>query len=160
MTDAFLDTGRTGFGFTGIAEPGPREAVPADAARFLLAGGLASLVNWLARFPLSLVLPFDLAVGTAYVVGMALGFWLYRAWVFPGSALPLSTQLGRFIAVNALGLAVVLIGARLLVEAIDASGFAPVGVVEAAAHGAAIMLGAAVNFLGHRALTFARRRAA
>ena len=36
--------------------------VPAESLRFLLAGGLATLVNWLIRFPLSLILPFDAAV--------------------------------------------------------------------------------------------------
>ena len=37
--------------------------------RFLLAGGLAALVNWLARFPLSWFLPYGLAVvGFTYTV--------------------------------------------------------------------------------------------
>ena len=150
-----------------MAAPPPRKlvrglihAVPAGAPRFLVAGGLASLLNWLVRFPLSLVLPFELAVGVAYAIGMGVGFALYRSWVFPGSALPFRVQLGRFIAVNAAGLATVMVGARVLVLAFDSSGLLPVSPAEALAHAMAIVLGAAVNFVGHRALTFARRAVA
>lgn len=132
----------------------------ASAIRFLLAGGLSSLVNWLARFPLSAVLPFDVAVGAAYVVGMAIGFWLYRAWVFPGSRLPIRSQLVRFVAVNAAGFAVVVLSANLFLAALVGAGLAVPQLGEALAHGFAIVAGAVVNFLGHRALTFARRAAA
>ena len=133
------------------------DAVPAGAARFLVAGGLASLFNWLVRFPLSLLLPFELAVGVAYAFGMGIGFALYRSWVFPGSALPLRVQAARFIAVNAAGLAIVMLSAKGFLVFLGSGGLLPVSRAEALAHAAAIVLGAVVNFLGHRTLTFARR---
>ena len=132
--------------------------VPAGAPRFLLAGGIASLLNWLVRFPLSAVLPFEAAVALAYGAGMVVGFALYRSWVFPGSRLPLGAQLGRFLGVNAAGLGVVILAAAALVPVFAWRGFLPAPAAEGLAHGLAIVLGAVVNFAGHRALTFARRR--
>ncbi len=135
----------------------PIVRVPEGAARFLVAGGLSSLVNWLVRFPLSAVIPFMGAVALAYAFGMAVGFMLYRSWVFPGSTLPLGTQAVRFLAVNALGLATVLVSARLFVPMLGLGGPLSLAHAEALGHGAAIATGAVVNFIGHRAVTFARR---
>jgi hypothetical protein len=45
--------------------------------RFLIAGGAAALVNWLARFPLELVMPFAAALLGATAIGMTCGFLLY-----------------------------------------------------------------------------------
>lgn len=135
-------------------------AIPEGAPRFLVAGGLASLFNWLVRFPLSDILPFELAVGVAYAFGMGVGFALYRSWVFPGSTLPLPTQASRFIAVNTAGVGVVMISAKLLVVAVESSALLPISTAEGVAHAFAIVLGAVLNFLGHRALTFARGAAA
>ena len=59
--------------------------------RFLLLGGLAAAINWAVRFPLSLVLPIGPAVAVAYLIGMSVGFWLYRTYVFPGSSRPISS---------------------------------------------------------------------
>lgn len=131
--------------------------VPEGAPRFLVAGGLASLVNWLARFPLSLVMPFQMAVGLAYGIGMILGFALYRSWVFPGSALRLVSQILRFAAVNAAGLLTVVAGSSLLVAVIGRSGLMPLSAAEGVAHATAIVLSAAINFIGHRTTSFARR---
>lgn len=130
------------------------------ALRFGLAGGAASLLNWLVRFPLSLALPFEPAVAAAYTIGMAAGFLLYRAWVFPGSALPMPRQILRFIGVNVVGLATVVLAAQALAPAalLLVPG-APTAAL-ALAHGLAILCGAVVNFSGHRALTFATARAA
>ena len=131
--------------------------VPEGIPRFLLAGGGISAVNWLARFPLSIVLPFWLAVGVAYAVGMALGFELYRRWVFPGSTLPLGKQIPRFIGVNLAGMTTVIGGAAALVVLLRPT-MLPPAVVEGLAHATAIIAGAVVNYLGHRAVTFARER--
>ncbi|HEX4765300.1 MAG TPA: GtrA family protein [Lichenihabitans sp.] len=138
----------------------PIVRVPEGAARFLVAGGLSSLVNWLVRFPLSAVMPFMGAVALAYAVGMAVGFALYRSWVFPGSTLPLGAQAVRFVAVNALGLATVLVAARLFVPVLGLGDLLSIAHAEALGHGLAIASGAVVNFIGHRAVTFARRRLA
>lgn len=123
--------------------------------RFLLLGGFAAAVNWLARFPLSVFLPFDLAVIVAYVIGMSIGFTLYRRYVFPGSTRPLVEQSLIFLGINLLGALVVLGLTRLFLPLMAQTGW-PLAVREAVAHGAAIGVGAIVNFFGHKTLTFAR----
>jgi len=44
-------------------------------------GGLAAAINWLVRFPLSAVMPLNLAVVLAYLIGMSSGFLLYRPFI-------------------------------------------------------------------------------
>ena len=122
--------------------------------RFLLLGGFAAAVNWLVRIPLSAIMPFGAAVFIAYLVGMSVGFTLYRRYVFPGSTRPLAQQTALFLLVNAVGAGVVLVLAYALLIVLRPVA-APQPVVEAAAHGLAIGLGAVVNFLGHKFLTFA-----
>lgn len=129
-----------------------------QAVRFLLLGGLAAAINWLVRFPLSLVMPFPAAVFVAYLIGMTAGFTLYRAYVFPGSSLPIGLQVGLFLVVNAAGAAMVMGVSLGLLHAV----FPAIGMAfqpEAIAHGIGIGVGAAGNFLGHKYLTFRIRQA-
>ncbi len=135
---------------------GLADRVPAGACRFLVAGGLSSVVNWLVRFPLSAGLPYGAAVALAYGVGMVAGFGLYRTWVFPGSSLPLRAQILRFVLVNGAGLSTVVAAAQIFAGVIGSTGLLAVPTAEAVSHGLAIVIGAIVNFVGHRALTFAR----
>lgn len=121
--------------------------------RFLLLGGLAAAINWLVRFPLSLLMPFPAAVFVAYLIGMGAGFTLYRAFVFPGSTLPVPVQVATFLAVNVIGAGVVMgVSLALLHHLLPMIGwtFMP----EALAHGVGIAAGAAANFVGHKHLSF------
>ncbi|KKB07104.1 hypothetical protein VE25_19570 [Devosia geojensis] len=121
--------------------------------RFLALGGFAAAVNWLVRFPLSAVLPMSLAIVLAYVIGMTVGFTLYRRYVFPGSTRPIVEQSLIFLAVNLVGALVVLGLTHALIEA--QAGLAwPAFVREGLAHGLAIGVGSVVNFIGHKTLTF------
>ena len=128
--------------------------VPAESLRFLLAGGVATLVNWLIRFPLSLILPFDAAVAAAYVFGMFIGFFLYRHWVFPPTGSALSSQVLRFIAVNVLGAGVAIITAPQLASFAAEAGLSHQTSL-ALGHAAALALGALINYFGHKLITFA-----
>ncbi len=125
--------------------------------RFLLAGGLAALVNWLARFPLSWFLPYGLAVVGAACIGMAFGFFVYRVWVFRDFGRGGLRQVSDFLLVNAvttvLVTAVALAGRALLVRL-----GAPCEPAEAVAHAAGIAAGAVGNYFGHAAITFRTRR--
>ncbi len=124
-----------------------------QVVRFLLLGGTAAAINWLVRFPLSLFMPFPAAVFVAYLIGMMAGFTLYRAYVFPGSALPLGVQIGLFLAVNLVGAAAVMgVSISLLEWLLPALGW--LLFPEAVAHGTGIGVGAVVNFIGHKYLTF------
>jgi energy-coupling factor transport system substrate-specific component len=122
-------------------------------ARFLVAGGVAALVNWLVRFPVELVLPYFAALLVATCIGMTCGFLLYRAWVFPGSTRALSGQVRDFILVNLTGQATMLGVAALVRQLLISIGVGTL-VAGASAHALGIAVGAAVNYLGHRHVTF------
>jgi energy-coupling factor transport system substrate-specific component len=123
--------------------------------RFLLAGGFAAGVNWLVRFPLSMLMPFLPAVVAATGVGMAVGFVIYQAFVFPGSSRPLLLRIRDFIMVNivaSIGVAIVaMLGRSALLHFMDP------GPAQAIGHALGIMAGALLNFIGHRSVTFRDR---
>ncbi|MFG5121058.1 GtrA family protein [Methylorubrum sp. POS3] len=130
-----------------------------EILRFLLAGGLAAALNWIARILLSLVMPFEAALLLAYVIGMAAGFWLYRRFVFHGArGGSLRGQLAVFVAVNMAGAGVVLtVSAGLVAGLTPLLPQVPLALVEAFSHGVGIAVGAGANYLGHRLLTFSAR---
>jgi putative flippase GtrA len=127
-----------------------------ERARFLVAGGLAALVNWLARFPFDLVVPFEAAVILATAVGMTCGFLLYRAWVFPGSDRSLIVQVRDFVLVNLIGIAV-MVAVAIALRSFLLAAAVPELAAAATAHAVGIGIGAAANFLGHRHITFRNR---
>ncbi len=126
--------------------------------RFIVAGGLASTVNWISRFPLSLLLSFEVAVALAYLFGTGVGFVLYRSWVFKGRRGHLWQQVPRFLLVNAFGLAVVMLSASEILSLLASVSGLSSGSKSAVAHSLALIIGAVVNFVGHRSLTFGERR--
>ncbi len=133
-----------------------RDALATPQARFLVAGTIASLVNWLARFPLEHVMPFAAAVLGAMVIGMLCGFLLYDRWVFPGSDRPLTAKIRDFVAVNIASQAimfVVSVGVRELLLLAEWS----VMIAGAAAHLIGIAAGAFFSYFGHRSITFGAR---
>jgi energy-coupling factor transport system substrate-specific component len=131
------------------------EALAREGARFVVAGGVASAANWLSRLGLSFVVPFPAALIVGAALGMALGFVLYRSWVFPHSSRPLPAQTGFFLLVNFVTACFV-----VTVSLVFAQLFAglPISVLnqQNLAHAAAIACGALISFLGHRTFTFAR----
>jgi energy-coupling factor transport system substrate-specific component len=133
--------------------PLARRTLDRPEGRFLVAGGIAALVNWLVRFPVELVLPFFAALVVATCVGMTCGFLLYRAWVFPGSTRPLSGQIRDFVIVNLTGQATMLGVAALARQLLIWAGVEVI-VAGASAHALGIAVGAVVNYLGHRHVTF------
>ncbi|MFY9290460.1 MAG: GtrA family protein [Methylorubrum rhodinum] len=136
-----------------------RSTLNSEVVRFLIAGGSAAAINWLARILLSFVLPFEAALLVAYVIGMAAGFWLYRRFVFRGAgAGSVRGQLAVFVAVNAVGAGVVLAVSAGLVTGLGALvPGVPLALAEALGHGVGIAVGAVSNYLGHRLLTFSTR---
>ena len=133
---------------------GRRAMLQLQTGRFLVAGGVTSALNWLVRFPLSRALPLEAAVAVAYGIGMLAGFLVYRAWVFPGSLLSLRRQILRFVLINMFGLCAVLIASRTILTVMEQHGvIGPFSV--GIAHGCAIVIGAALNFVGHKIFTFA-----
>ena len=136
-----------------------RRLLDSPALRFLVCGGAAAAVNWLARIVLSLALPFWASVVIAYGIGMLVGFALYRGLVFDSRDLPVARQALRFVSVNAIS-AVVVLAASLGLNAIVTRSMGSnlsldVALIESVAHGLAIGIGAVANYLGHSRFTFA-----
>ena len=123
--------------------------------RFLLAGGIAAGINWLARFPLEEIMPFWAAVLGALAIGMVCGFWLYELWVFPGSPRPLAYKIRDFLAVNAVTQAVMFVVAVALRSLAIQIGM-EARWASAGAHFLGIAAGAIVSFFGHRSVTFGK----
>lgn len=121
--------------------------------RFLLAGGFAALVNWGARFPLGAIMPFGASVIVAYCIGMVVGFFLYRFFVFEAHEGSAGDQLWKFVIVNAIGAvevwALAVFFAHWLAPAVGWTLW-----TEPISHAAAIGIGAATSYVGHRLLTF------
>jgi putative flippase GtrA len=128
----------------------------AEATKFLICGGIAAFVNWAARIALAAAMPFATAVIVAYLIGMSVGFALYRNVVWADRGPSLSDQVVGFVVVNALSAAVVLVVAVGLRAAMSAVA-GPGAMIDAAAHGTAIGVGAVANFIGHRTVTFRPR---
>lgn len=130
-----------------------RKLAQHQGVRFIALGGFAAAVNWLVRFPLSLVMSFEAAVFVAYVIGMSVGFALYPRYVFPGSDRPVRQQVVIFLIVNLAGAGVVLLAAFVLLR-LQAPFSYPLFIKQGLAHGLAIGIGAVANFFGHKKITF------
>lgn len=72
----------------------------AQFLRFLVAGGLAALANWLSGILFQRWFSFGLSVALAYGVGMITAFLFNRKLVFPYAKTPLSSQVRGFVLVN------------------------------------------------------------
>ena len=127
---------------TGVLEAGVPTGGFLDKARTIAGPGFN---RWL-------VPPCALAIHLC--IGMAYGFFIYRHWAFvsPGTR-SLLAEIRDFLLVNAAGAAVTLVVAvgadwslaRLLV---------PHGISQAGGHALGIAVGALVNYLGHKHVTF------
>jgi putative flippase GtrA len=135
--------------------PVARAGADRPQGRFIIAGGIAALVNWLVRFPIELAVPYFAALLLATSIGMACGFLLYRSWVFPGSARSLAGQIRDFILVNLTGQATMLGIATIARQLLLTIEVGPL-IAGAVAHALGIGLAAIINYLGHRHLTFTR----
>jgi NitT/TauT family transport system permease protein len=97
---------------------------------------------------------YALALG----VGVLSGYFLYRRYVFPGSAVPVATQARNFVFVNLFGIGIVAVLAPMLSYRLmplilgDDRALA-----EAIGHGFAIGTSAVTSFFGHKWITFAKR---
>jgi putative flippase GtrA len=134
--------------------PWIRHFLTAEFLRFLLVGGTAAIIHWLARFFLSHFMAFSSAVITAYFVGIATAFLLNRAFVFPLSAKPVAIQISYFVGINLAFLPIVWAASMLLANwALPSLGIQRYA--EGIAHGISITLPVFGAFLLHKFKTFA-----
>lgn len=120
--------------------------------RFLLVGGSAAVLHWLARIWLSQQMIFEWAVVLSYFVGLLVAFVLNRLYVFPETTLPLSTQIRRFFVVNLITMPLVWITAIGLYQVFY---FIPSEWWrESLAHGVAVAIPAISSFVAYKLFAF------
>ncbi len=73
-----------------------------EFTQFLGIGGIAALANLCSRYLFNFVMPFEVAVVLAYVVGMVIGFFLFQKLLFGGGRIE-ARRVTRFIWVNIFG---------------------------------------------------------
>jgi len=121
-------------------------------AGFVLAGGLAALLHWIARILLSLVISFGWAVFVAYGVGMTTAFLLNSYFVFPASDKPVQKQARDFVIINMAFLPVVWVVSIGLNQLLVSAGVERFS--EELAHGFAICLPVLATFLLYKFIAF------
>jgi putative flippase GtrA len=121
--------------------------------RFLVAGGVAALVNWLSRFAFNLVMSYAAAIVAAFALGMTVGFVLNKRFVFPYSRRPVAAEMSFFVLFNLAAFPLVWVIAYLLGEQF-LPGLLPRQLALALGHGCAVVVPALVNFVLHKFITF------
>jgi putative flippase GtrA len=126
--------------------------------RFLLAGGLAALLNFGSRFFYNLFVNFSTAVVLAFFTGLTAGYLLNKRYVFTTSGNSVTQEITWFVLVNLFalaqtwGLSVYL--AHVLPGYLEFAGARSNELAEAIAHGAGVLLPVFTSYIGHKYLTF------
>lgn len=123
---------------------------------FLLAGGTAALVNIASRIALNWIMPYEIAIVVAYLVGMTVAYLLNRQFVFASSGRGVASEYTRFALVNLAAIAqvwIVSVGlARFVFPAIGFSWHA-----ETVAHVIGVAVPIFTSYLGHKHFSFAAK---
>ena len=126
-----------------------------DFLYFLVAGGIAALVNIAARYLFNQVTSFEVAVVLAFPFGLLTAYILCRKLVFTPTGRGTASELGRFLAVNLVALLlvwVISVGlARVVFPAIEFTWHA-----DDIAHVIGVFAPAVASFFGHKYYSFRR----
>lgn len=121
---------------------------------FMIAGGIAALVNILSRIALNLVMSYELAIVVAYICGMTAAYLLNRWFVFAASGRGVSSEYTRFAIVNVLAIAQVwIVSVGLARFAFPALGFTWHD--DTVAHVIGVLVPVFTSYLGHKHFSFA-----
>lgn len=122
---------------------------------FAIVGGLAAGLNVVSRWLLSFVVPFEVAIVLAFVVGLTTAFFLNRAFVFERSGRSVASEAWRFLAVNLLALGqvwvIAVLLARWLFPAVNWTWHS-----ELIAHTIAVLSPVVTSYYAHRLFTFGK----
>jgi putative flippase GtrA len=125
--------------------------------KFLVAGGIAAVVNLGSRYFLNYVTRFEVAVVIAYGLGFATAYVLSSLFVFEPSGRTRATEVRRFAIVNVFSLGIVwVISVGLARGVFPAVHFTwhP----EDVSHVIGVLTPAVTSYFGHRFYTFARAK--
>ena len=124
-----------------------------ELIKFIAVGGFAALVNVVCRILLGGLMPFEVAVVLAYILGMATAYLLNRELVFKDAGAIKTSQIARFTLVNLLALVLVwAVSVGLLRFLFPWIGFS--WHAETIAHGIGVATPVVSSYLLHRNYTF------
>ena len=98
-------------------------------------------------------MPFDAATLCAQFVGLIVGYYLYRTFVWTNTTQSVRATIAPFVAVNLASVVVVLLVA-IAVRMLLIKLYGITEVVDLIAHSIGILCGAGVSLVGHRTFTF------
>jgi putative flippase GtrA len=125
-------------------------------AGFVVAGGIAAIVNFLSRILLNLVFGYATSIILAYIAGMVTAFLLNRHAVFSPSGKSMRIEAVWFTLVNVLAVTQTLIISLLLANIV----FPDLGIEAYSreiAHAIGIVVPVITSYFGHRYWTFGKR---
>ena len=125
-------------------------------AGFVVAGGIAAIVNFLSRILLNLVFGYATSIILAYIAGMVTAFLLNRHAVFSPSGKSMGVEAVWFTLVNVLAVTQTLIISLLLANIV----FPDLGIEAYSreiAHAIGIVVPVITSYFGHRYWTFGKR---
>lgn len=120
---------------------------------FVICGAVAAVCNLVIRATLNLIVPFEVAVGIAFLSGAAIAFVLYQRFVYGDPGTGLKRQLLHFSVVDIVASGIAIGVSSLLARVIFPSigwTIAPF----ALAHCAGVAAPALWSFFAHKHLTF------
>lgn len=124
-------------------------------ARFLVTGGIAAAANIGSRYIFNLVMPFEVAIVVAYLIGMTTAYVLAKLFVFDPSGRSAVDEFKRFAIVNVFALALVWVISVGLARGL----FPAIGFTWHAAdlaHVIGVLAPAVSSYIGHKRYTFAK----
>ena len=119
---------------------------------FLLAGGIAAIVNFGSRILYSRWMDFPIAVIAAYLTGMTTAFILTKLFVFKKSAQRIQRSAWFFSLVNLIAVAQTWCISLILVHYLPALGLTQF--VHEISHGIGVLVPVFTSYIGHKRWSF------
>lgn len=120
---------------------------------FIVSGGIAAFLNWVSRFIFSIWMPFELAVMSAFFIGLISGYVLMKLFVFDKKQRPIVPEILKYVIINLFALT-----QTLLISVLLAKWVLPLWGIstytEALAHLAGVLFPVVTSYFGHKFLTF------
>lgn len=127
--------------------------IPAQMLLFVLASGVAALINFGSRILLSIFLPYPAAIALAFCAGLCSAFVLNRLFVFARPTIPLQEQILWFVVVNLFAL-IQTMAVSLSLEYWVFPRFGMTWNSEAVAHAIGIAFPILSSYIGHKKFSF------
>lgn len=126
---------------------------PLEFVKFIGLGAIAALANFASRFVFDTFMPYEAAVGCAYLLGMVIAFILFQKFVFGDAGNGQFTQAFRFTVVNIVGLLVAVAVSSLFARTVlPAIGWTYLPYTTA--HLVGIMAPTITSYFGHKFFTY------